>query len=84
MSKQKAKQHHNCSRGFRPVVGVMNLPFQGCARIARAAAALVFHLHIYYISLYYYFYYILSIIARTAAALVFHLHSMTCRVRQKL
>ena len=62
MSKQKAKQHHNCSRGFRPVVGVMNLPFQGCARIARAAAALVFHLHIYYISLYYYLYYILSII----------------------
>ena len=60
MSKQKAKQHHNCSRGFRPVVGVMNLPFQGCARIARAAAALVFHLHIYYISLYYYFYYILK------------------------
>ena len=44
MSKQKAKQHQNCSRGFRPVVGVMSLPFQGCARIAGTAAALVFHL----------------------------------------
>ena len=73
MSKQKAKQHQNCSRGFRPVVGVMSLPFQGCARVARAAAALVFHLHIYI--------YILLGSAWAAAAPVLHPHSMTCGVR---